>query len=464
MIAEDFCLIDLARFEIRLRALEPTSLPPFLGSTLRGSFGHALKDAVCVADHRDCQRCTLINRCVYPYVFETPVPPGIQQLRGQDQAPLPFIIEPPIVENPVRRGWRVGSPQPGAGKPTTTSTDAPRFSSGRTSAEFYAANIAGAAGGTPDSSGFAGVGSSSPESTTTPDARSGTSRFGAFAKPALIPTQLSSPRLAGSGSESEIRGPASSERPRLVTSVAFPDQPRRFNPGDELSFGLTLMGRAMDCLPYVVYSISEMCRTGLGANRGRFELKEVSAKGLNGDRHPVYSHESNIIYEAPGLVLSELIGRQMRAMEALAARSDRAKLKFLTPARIRVKDDLQIGLSFELLVRNLLRRVSMLAAVHGEGRMDLDYRGLIERASRVRVEHSSLRWWDLERFSNRQSGKMKLGGLIGEVEYEGKGLEEFVPLLVAGEMLNVGTGTSLGLGKYEIGGRGVDGTETGLAN
>ena len=70
MIAEDFSLIDLARFEVRLRALEPTSLPPFLGSTLRGSFGHALKDAVCVVDHRDCVRCELLNRCVYPHVLD----------------------------------------------------------------------------------------------------------------------------------------------------------------------------------------------------------------------------------------------------------------------------------------------------------------------------------------------------------------------------------------------------------
>ena len=450
MIDEDFSFIDLARFEVRLRALEPTSLPPFLGSTLRGSFGHALKDAVCVVDHRDCLRCALLDRCVYPYLFETPVPPGIQQLRGQDQAPVPFIIEPPIVENPVRRVWRIGSPQSGAGEPTTSSTEAPRSSSRRTSAGLCATNIVGTAADRSEPSELAGAGSSSPESATTPDARSGTSRLGAFAKPALIPDQSSSPRLAGSGSESETRRTHSIEGPRIVTSVAFPDQPRRFNLGEELSFGLTLVGRAIDCLPYVVYSISEMCRTGLGANRGRFDLKEVTAKGLNGDRHPVYSDESTIIYDAPGLDLRELIGIRMRGLEGAAGPSDRAKLKFLTPARIRVKDDLQTGLSFELLVRNLLRRVSMLAAVHGEGRMDLDYRGLTERAGRVRVEHSSLRWWDLERFSNRQSGKMKLGGLIGEVEYEGDAIEKFLPLLFAGELLHVGTGTSFGLGKYQI--------------
>jgi len=126
------------------------------------------------------------------------------------------------------------------------------------------------------------------------------------------------------------------------------------------------------------------------------------------------------------------------------------KVRFLTPARIRVHGDLQTELSFELLVRNLLRRVSMLAAVHGEGPMDLDYRGLIDRAKSVVTLKSNLRWWDLERYTDRQGGKLKVGGFIGEVEYEGEAISEFLPLLVAGEMLNVGTGTSFGLGKFSL--------------
>lgn len=56
---------------------------------------------------------------------------------------------------------------------------------------------------------------------------------------------------------------------------------------------------------------------------------------------------------------------------------------------------------------------------------------------------------------------MKLGGFIGEIEYKGEAITEFLPLIVAGEILHVGTGTSFGLGKYEIAecvGAGVCGT------
>jgi hypothetical protein len=132
------------------------------------------------------------------------------------------------------------------------------------------------------------------------------------------------------------------------------------------------------------------------------------------------------------------------------ANRDTVRLKFLTPARIRVDGDLQVGMSFELLVRNLLRRVSMLAAVHGRARLALDYRGLIARAAAVETRTSRLRWWDWERYSNRQQTKMALGGFVGEVEYAGAAIREFLPLIVAGELLHVGAGTGFGLGRYEI--------------
>ncbi|HYE66096.1 MAG TPA: hypothetical protein VD966_10960, partial [Pyrinomonadaceae bacterium] len=60
----------MARYEFRLRAGEDTLLPTFLGSTLRGSFGHALKAIACSVQHQDCQKCLLTKVCLYPNVFE----------------------------------------------------------------------------------------------------------------------------------------------------------------------------------------------------------------------------------------------------------------------------------------------------------------------------------------------------------------------------------------------------------
>jgi hypothetical protein len=57
MSPENFAPLALSRYELRLCAEETCSLPAFLGSTLRGAFGHALKKTVCVMQHRVCERC-----------------------------------------------------------------------------------------------------------------------------------------------------------------------------------------------------------------------------------------------------------------------------------------------------------------------------------------------------------------------------------------------------------------------
>ncbi len=62
---------------------------------------------------------------------------------------------------------------------------------------------------------------------------------------------------------------------------------------------------------------------------------------------------------------------------------------------------------------------------------------------------SDLKWHDWERFSERQGTKLKMGGFLGEITFEGD-LAEFIPFLVLGEYLHIGKGTVLGLGKYEL--------------
>src|SRR5579862_7488959 len=111
LIPFDFSALEVARFRLVLRALEDASLPAFLGSTLRGAFGHALKQAVCVMSHKCCERCLVQDRCIYPYLFETPAPPDSVLLKGQQQAPHPFILTPPFAGETGRRAPESGRPR-----------------------------------------------------------------------------------------------------------------------------------------------------------------------------------------------------------------------------------------------------------------------------------------------------------------------------------------------------------------
>jgi hypothetical protein len=367
MLPEDFAPLDVSRYELKLRALEPVSLPSFLGSTLRGAFGHALKDAVCVMNHRNCERCMVAERCIYPYLFETPAPAGLKLLKGQQHAPHPFILTPPV----LNQGERVTKKE-----------------------KFNKAN---------------GIGDH--------NLSDGRVKF--------VPP------------------------PRHIIS----DGRRALKRGDELTFGLLLIGRATEYMPYVVYAVSEMGRRGLGMQRGRFELTEVAVIDRSSTSRVLYSGHSQRITVPDGATtkLSDLINSRLTQLQENSGSVEgQIHLRFLTPTRIRVEGDLQVTLTFDLLVRNLLRRVSMLTLIHGKASLELGYREIIELASSIKTISSLLRWWDWERYSNRQRTTMSLGGFVGEINYEADSIQHFLPLLVAGEMLHIGAGTTFGLGRYEI--------------
>jgi CRISPR/Cas system endoribonuclease Cas6 (RAMP superfamily) len=67
----------------------------------------------------------------------------------------------------------------------------------------------------------------------------------------------------------------------------------------------------------------------------------------------------------------------------------------------------------------------------------------------VRTVKDRLEWRDWERYSARQDTRMRLGGVVGEVMYEGQ-LGRFLPFLRLGEQVHVGNGTAFGLGAFRI--------------
>src|SRR5918996_2898044 len=85
--------LALARYRVTFEALEPLALPEYLGSTLRGAFGHAFRKLCCPA--APGATCPIPAACPYHLVFETAPPPDSQALRTHEEIPRPFVIAPP---------------------------------------------------------------------------------------------------------------------------------------------------------------------------------------------------------------------------------------------------------------------------------------------------------------------------------------------------------------------------------
>ena len=220
---------------------------------------------------------------------------------------------------------------------------------------------------------------------------------------------------------------------------------REYRAGKRIECGLILFGEPNNSLPYFVYAFEQMGKIGIGkrvnGNRGRFSLESVKA----GDREIYSCRDRTFIQDAP-------IG-SLDLMESTTGNNGNGRtlvsLTLETALRLKFKSRIRATLPFHVLVRAMLRRVSSLYNVWGGGEPELDYKGLIERAEKIRIHHNGLRWFDWQRYSNRQERKMLMGGMVGNVTYEGD-LGEFLPLMEFAEKAHLGKNTSFGLGKIQV--------------
>jgi CRISPR-associated endoribonuclease Cas6 len=222
---------------------------------------------------------------------------------------------------------------------------------------------------------------------------------------------------------------------------------RLYRENERLCFELTLVGKSIDFLPYFIYTFDELGKMGIGKDKGKYQLEEVRAINI-GERSKakgekvIYSGKDKTLHNNYEIMKVDDLGPFPLSPSTLP-------LSFVTPTRLKYDGQLSPTLEFHILIRNLLRRISLLSYFHCGEELVLDFKGLIEEAKNIKALKENLHWQDWERYSNRQETKMKMGGFVGSVKFQGE-FEKFIPFLLLGEYIHVGKGTSFGLGKYQI--------------
>ncbi len=228
------------------------------------------------------------------------------------------------------------------------------------------------------------------------------------------------------------------------------------------SFDMVLIGDRINYLPYVIVPLIELGKFGIGLNRGRFTLRDLSVisphppleKGGRGDFHSkesIYDSQSNMVKNiqkpVTGNELLEYAGKMNQHI---------ITLQFLTPTRIRYNPTGEKGKSevvrvphFHHLIRRLRDRINALSVTYCGSPIDVDFKGIAERAMAIKTKELNLRWLDIRRKSRTQPIQHDQSGFIGTITFEGD-LREFLPLLVLGEYVHVGEDAVFGNGWYRI--------------
>lgn len=222
-----------------------------------------------------------------------------------------------------------------------------------------------------------------------------------------------------------------------------------FEPGQKISYGLTLFGPAIEKLPFFVYAFMILGEDlGLGKGRGRYRLLGVEdEKGM-----PLYK-EGNLSGDFTVLSAKEILESSSREDLPIA-------LDFETPLRIRTtwqREERQLitGITqdedFRLLLKALYHRAFVLSQLYGGNKEieSYDSRNLPLVNGDIRFVSGQTRWVDWSRYSQRQQQHMQLGGIMGTVVFTGKTVQ-YHPLFLLGEYLHLGKGTTFGLGKYRL--------------
>lgn len=212
---------------------------------------------------------------------------------------------------------------------------------------------------------------------------------------------------------------------------------------DAFEFRLLLFGDTTDYLPYLIYTVEKMGKTGIGrkiqGRRGCFVLESVQRGGRT-----IYSSADRQV--KAGAPLDEL---QLACRPRTSGHSPAVTVHLITPLRIKYRNALSPELPFHILTRTMLRRTAALLNAFGQGEPALDYPGMASRAEKVRVRKAALGWEEFRRYSHRQDRAMMMGGIRGQITYQGD-LDEFLPLMAFCEKVHIGKQTTFGLGRIAV--------------
>ena len=206
--------------------------------------------------------------------------------------------------------------------------------------------------------------------------------------------------------------------------------------GDECVFDITLFGSAALNPGIYLDALLKMEEKGWGAERLAFTLKSVTDP-----------EAGRLIYAGGQSWLRNLIPR---AMKIRTGDATTALVTFDTPVRIVSGKELFTSLPFDVLMRFVVGRISLMTQIFTGYEMEWDEEAVLRNAANVKCAAEDWRSVDFTRYSINQKGnKLELPSRMGWALYRGD-LSSFIPYLEAGKYMHVGKNTTIGFGHYEV--------------
>ena len=208
--------------------------------------------------------------------------------------------------------------------------------------------------------------------------------------------------------------------------------PCYYQVGDTVTLHLTLMGRAANFLPFMLYGLNQVCLGKTQDNKANLQLKQADI--LDGSKWQRIWQDDELLTTIKKPDLNELPPKHLH-------------LRFYSPLRIVANNQLLFDFQLPALMDALIRRLRLIKQYYMQ---QTEQDGYDEAKQDVALTtEPQLTWYDTLRFSKRQQSKQPMGGLVGDVHLTVPD-QTLRQALVVGQYLGIGKNTTMGLGQYQL--------------
>lgn len=207
----------------------------------------------------------------------------------------------------------------------------------------------------------------------------------------------------------------------------------------------TLVGKSMVHMPYIVYTFMKLGENGLGQGRGKYSITSVRASKDDEEGLELLKESST------GLQIKNL-PRYLPSWITENAHENHSfdiNMNFLTPLRVKYNGRFVRKLEFHHLIRNFIRRLSMLCYFHAEKMPEVDYKAIVKAAELIEAGDMNTNRLYYRRYSGRQKQTMEMGGLVGNAVFKDVPYQ-FYRMLRLMEFMGVGKNTTFGMGQVKV--------------
>ena len=211
------------------------------------------------------------------------------------------------------------------------------------------------------------------------------------------------------------------------------DKKTNYKKGELLKFNLILFGDTIRYISYFIYAFDVLGKKGIGKYHSKYKLEKVLSENgreifINGE-----IIKNNILVKK---VSDYIVERKKQLLNVPSV-----IMNFISPFRYKYQGHYKSKIDINDLDIALNRRINILNAYEGI-RDEINI-----KCNNCSFTSENLNWSENQRYSSRQDAKMKLGGVEGSISLNINN-EDFLELLIAGELVHMGKNSSFGLGKY----------------